>query len=336
MANKVSSINSSAVPGASSIPNGVGSAIIGGALALGGAAIIGSAFYKTPDVIKQSKYLGNMTFPNDLIDPAASRNYYMAIQFVEYQRRSIFNQPFMQATGGVYLPIPNNLKDTQQVTYEESQADAATGAGIEAALQGRNGVGGSSLSSISPVAGIAGIATGAATKAVGNIASGLGIDTQQALQLGGLAQNPFLTILFKSPNFKRHTFSWKLSPNNNQESNTLRDIIQTFRSNMLPALQPNAGGTLLAYPNMAIITLYPNNAYTYLFKPCVIENMTVDFAPNGIPSFYKNTDAPTEVTISLSLLEIEYWLKEDVEGSQFRTAAAAIFSGTQSSNTNGQ
>ena len=102
---------------------------------------------------------------------------------------------------------------------------------------------------ISIGSGIAGLATGAVTGAASQVAGAAGIPVDQVLQLGGLAQNPFLTVLFKSPTFKRHSFSWKLSPNSADESNTLRDIIQTFRSNMLPALSPNVGGTLLTYPN---------------------------------------------------------------------------------------
>jgi hypothetical protein len=134
-------------------------------------------------------------------------------------------------------------------------------------------------------------------------AAGIGGLVDQALQLTGLAQNPFLTVLFKQPEFKRHQFSWKLSPNNYRESNTLRDIISTIKSNMLPAMAPSAGGTLLTYPI---------EEYLYKFKPCVIESMSVNYAPAGLPSFFKRTSAPTEVTLSLSLLEIEYWLKEDI------------------------
>jgi hypothetical protein len=156
-------------------------------------------------------------------------------------------------------------------------------------------------------------------QATGAVASSLtGASTAEMLQLGGLAQNPFLTVLFKSPNFKKHQFSWKLAPNNAQESNTIRDIVNTFKSNMLPAMAPNAGGTLLTYPNIAIISLYPDESFLYKFKPCVIESMDVNYAIGGQPSFFKGTNAPTIVQISINLLEIEYWLKEDYEDNSFR------------------
>jgi len=298
-------------------------AAIGGALALGGAAIAGQAFFRTPEVTKNSKYKGNLMFPNDLINPSANRNSYMAIQFVEYQRRSIFNQPFLSALGGVRLPVPNQLAETFNVSYDSSaSADSTVGAAIEGGLQGRNGVGSSGNVIGSIASAVTGALGGKAVQTASALGTKAGLDVPQALQLGGLAQNPFLTVLFKSPNFRKHTFSWKLMPNNEQESNTAREIIQTFRSNMLPALAPNAGGTLLTYPNMAIINLYPDETLLYKFKPCVVESLTVNYAAGGQPSFFKGTNAPTHIELSINLLEIEYWLKEDIENNALRSKGA--------------
>jgi hypothetical protein len=288
---------------------------IGAGMAIGGAAIVGNAFLKPPRAVSESKYLGDLMFPGDLIDSSANRNSYIAIQFQKYERRSIFNQPFLSATGGIRLPVPNQLSDNQQVNFEPAEASSpAVGAGIEQGLRGGSGFVGGGI--------ISGIAANVGTRmaqATGAVASSLtGASTAEMLQLGGLAQNPFLTVLFKSPNFKKHQFSWKLAPNNAQESNTIRDIVNTFKSNMLPAMAPNAGGTLLTYPNIAIISLYPDETFLYKFKPCVIESMDVNYAIGGQPSFFKGTNAPTIVEISINLLEIEYWLKEDYEDNSFR------------------
>jgi hypothetical protein len=294
---------------------------IGGALALAGAAKL--AFLKTPEATSKSKYLGNLMFPADLVDPSANRNAYMAIQFVEYQRRSIFNQPFLSATGGIRLPVPSELRDNTQVSYSPSgPTDPAIGAAIEGGLAGRNGVGSSGSVASAVLGAFGGGAAGAITKATAGLTAATGMDTAQALQLGGLAQNPFLTVLFQAPTFKKHSFSWKLAPNNEEESNTVKEIIDTLRSNMLPAMAPNAGGTLLTYPNMAIINLYPDETFLYRFKPCVIESLDVNFAVGGQPSFFKNTNAPTLVQININFLEIEYWLKEDIENNSLRSKGA--------------
>jgi hypothetical protein len=318
MAPKPPSLSSKIVPGGQSVSSVPSLAKIGGGLAVAGLAMIGSsAFLKTPQAVSQSKYKGDLTFPKDLIDPSADRNSYIAIEFQEYQRRSIFDQPFLNAIGGIHLPIPSQLSDNQQLNYEQKSGDPITGAAIEAGLKGRNN-NNSSLGGAAVAQALGGAAAGIANKAASVAGSIVGIDTAQALQLGGLAQNPFLTVLFNSPTFKKHNFSWKLAPNNSEESEILKNIINTFKSNMLPAIQPNVGGTLLTYPNMAKISLYPNPDYLYKFKPCVIESMDVNYAIGGQPSFFKGTNAPTEVQISINFLEIEYWLKEDIENETFR------------------
>lgn len=294
-------------------------AAAGLAMGAAGGLIVGNAFTKTPSATQNSKYMDNIMFPGDLIDESADRNYYIAIQFVEYQRRSIFNQPFLSAQGGIRLPIPNTLVDTTGLSYTDDKQETAQGAAIEAGLKGRNGIGSSGGFGASIAATAVGALGGRAVETAGKIAGGVtGLSTAQSLQLGGLAANPFMSVLFNSPEFKTHQFSWTLAPNNEEESNTVKEIINTFKSNMLPAMSPNAGGTLLTYPNMAIINLYPDEDFLYKFKPCVVTNFSVNFAKNG-PSFFRNTNAPTELEMSVSFKEIEYWLKEDIENNSLRS-----------------
>jgi len=313
-------IASALVKGGRFVKSDLGQAVIVGGLAAVGAAKL--AFLKTPEATSKSKYLGNLMFPADLVDPSANRNAYIAIQFVEYQRRSIFNQPFLSAVGGIRLPVPTELRDNTQVQYAPVGSDAAVGAAIEGGLAGRNGVGSSGSIGAAAMGAAGGAAAGIVAQATRGLTAAAGIDPAQALQLGGLAQNPFLTVLFQAPAFKKHSFSWKLAPNNEEESNTVKEIIDTLRSNMLPAMSGNAGGTLLTYPNMAIINLYPDETFLYRFKPCVIESLDVNFAVGGQPSFFKNTNAPTLVQININFLEIEYWLKEDMENNSLRSKGA--------------
>ena len=71
-----------------------------------------------------------------------------------------------------------------------------------------------------------------------------------------------------------------------------------------------ARGLLFTFPEILDIKLFPDDKFMYKFKPCVLKGMSVDYAPNG-PSFYRRTDAPTAVSISLDLQEIEFWTKND-------------------------
>ena len=86
-------------------------------------------------------------------------------------------------------------------------------------------------------------------------------------------------------------------------------VCNAFKYHSLPDLSGALAGTLLSYPDMVYISIYPQNKYMYNFKPCVIKGVTVDYASNG-PSFF-NTQAPSCITLSVNLQEIEYNLQRD-------------------------
>jgi hypothetical protein len=131
--------------------------------------------------------------------------------------------------------------------------------------------------------------------------------------MNGVAINPWLTVMFKSPSFKQHALEWKLTPSNETESAKLNQIINSFKANMLPDQNGALGGTLLTYPNIVQISVSVNNPefFTYVFKPAVIESFSVNYTPGSQPSFFGTTKAPTEATLRLGLMEIEYWLSSD-------------------------
>lgn len=319
MAGTLNSINNKVIKGAQVVSSAVPAAVGIAAGIAGGAAIV-KGFHVSPQKIENdNKFSGvDLTFPNDLIDASASRNYYMTLRFVQYQRRSIFDQVFVKEQGGIRLPIPSNLVDSYSITYaEESAENPAVGAGMEAMLKGGNSVTKTGLSgAIDKIADVgsaaleAGGVNALSKKADETLGKGA---ASQVLQMAGLAQNPFLTVMFKSPTFKRHQFSWKLTPNNEQESDTLNNIINALRYNILPGMG-SGGGALLGYPNMCYINLNPNEEFLYKFKPCVATEMSVNFASAGTPSFFRSTK-PVEATISISFLETEYWLRENVAGT---------------------
>jgi len=80
---------------------------------------------------------------------------------------------------------------------------------------------------------------------------------------------------------------------------------------MLPGA--GAGGIALTYPNIVQITVssYNPEYFTYVFKPAVVESLSVNYTPSGVPSFFGSTKAPTEVQIRLGIMEIEYWMAEN-------------------------
>jgi hypothetical protein len=287
---------------------------IGGAVIAGGAAA--GALTGALTGVGAFSLGGDSVFPQDL------ENYphYITFEFSEYQRRSIFDRAFFSGVGSIRLPIPANLVDQQSVTYGEEGSSPLVGAGIEAGLHygGAAGgaaaaIGGGALSGAAgaAISGALGRIGGTLGRITGGAISGVAGQSPQALQMFGLAVNPFLTVLFKSPTFKRHSFAWRLSPNDPKESTLLNNVLTKFKYHMLPARAAYTAGAILKYPDICNVRLMPNDKWLYKFKPCVVESISVNYVPNGNPAFYNETKAPTEVQFTVNLMEIEYWLKED-------------------------
>jgi len=249
-----------------------------------------------------------LKFPSDL----DTSNYYMMFQFVQYERPDIFKRGFNRATDGISLPLPTKLIDHQTIAYDRGPQNPAVGAAIESAISGGKSATNSATAVLSSLAtGALGAGAGLAVMAAQNVASGAGTSLNNVLSLSGVAVNPFLTVLFNSPTFKQHTFSWKFTPKNLDETNAVKNITNAFKYHALPDTTAAVAGTLLSYPDMVYISISPANDYMYKFKPCVIEAVEVDYAGEGSPAFFGDSKGPASVVMSISLLEIEYHLKSD-------------------------
>ena len=63
---------------------------------------------------------------------------------------------------------------------------------------------------------------------------------------------------------------------------------------------------------MVLVRIFPDDEHTYQFKPCVITDLNVNYAPSSGPSFFKGIKgAPTSVEVKIGLQEIEYFTKND-------------------------
>lgn len=283
-----------------------------------------------------ARFQNNITFPSDLLN--SDRNYYISLRFEKFVKRGINSPPQSISDGSIKLPIPNNLKDNTSVNYQNEKLGPAAGAILDLAareigevsnlpdaisnLSARLSPAAVAASVANPITAVYGVATNApqATSdvALGAAAQtllnsripGIGAVRSGVSQFTGLSINPFMTVMFENPEFKTHNFSWRLVPRSSEESQKIKEIIDSIRYHMLPGISSGAG-VLFSYPEIVKVSLHPKDDYTYKFKTCVIKDFTANYAPAGMPSFYRGTDAPTAVEISMTLQEIEYWTKND-------------------------
>ena len=237
-------------------------------------------------------------------------------------------------SASVVLPIPSNLQDTYSVQINPFEL-GSMGAVAADAMNGQ------ARNIASDAASIAGNAYGGAAEApgAGQAAGSLLSDLRTAgtfvgrnalddLGIGGLAGaidvatgtavNPHVTLRFEGVNLKSHTFNWQMSPRNAREAETLKNLINYIRGRMLPEYDGAGGNSaisrgLLKYPSLVDVFFTGiDQNYFYYFKPCMIQNFTTDYTPNGIA--LNRGGKPSFINLSLQLTEAAIHTRNDVNG----------------------
>jgi hypothetical protein len=281
-------------------------------------------------IANQSQYANNLQdrilYPPDLLR-AGEDTPFISMQFDQYERRSINVQPFYREVMKIRLPIPDNLIERTSVTYNKQELGSAVGS----VVQSLSGVTTGNLGGVQGVINrLVGAGAGIGTEALSALAAGAAAAGGEALggaagsriastvlknslaglsALTGVSANPFEVFLFKSPNFRKHRFLWKFIPNNLQETEILRTLIETFKYHSLPGIS-SAGAVFFSFPEILRINFQPSDKYLYKFKPCVVDTVTVNYAPNG-PSFVRESKAPTAIQLEIEVQEIEIMTKAD-------------------------
>jgi hypothetical protein len=225
--------------------------------------------------------------------PDQTGQYYMRMMFQRYYR------PAPQSTGQfkhfrtIILPVPRDLKETLDINIDPKS----------------QGVGGGAVDYLTD------IARGAGSQAGGEFAILYSYAIQKTESLGEIlgqtfnaVPNPHLQAIFSGVELRNHTFQWTFAPRNPQESRNLKAIIYEIKKNSLPAYS-TMGTAALQYPPMVDIKLMPwaTNPEKELirFKKCLVKSVSVNYAPAGLPSFFKGTREPTMIQIEIQLIETE-------------------------------
>ena len=166
-------------------------------------------------------------------------------------------------------------------------------------------------------------ATPFALSAAAKAAGGFGqIAFQQAF---GVVQNPMLEVLYSSPSFRTFRFDFQFYPRSQKESITVQEIIKKLRFHQAPEVaQGGTGGFFLVPPSEFDISFYYNgteNPNIPKVSTCVLQNLTVDYAPGGFTSYevpgqgatLGGTGMPVSIRVSLQFKETEMITKTSID-----------------------
>ena len=133
----------------------------------------------------------------------------------------------------------------------------------------------------------------------------------------GQAVNPQMEVTFQSVPFREFSFPFEFAPKNPSEKDSIHKIINMFKFHMLPEYQGTTKGYFNTPSEFQITYMYREgiNSYIPRVSRCVLKNMEVDYAPEGVISSFipdEQGAAPTLATVNLSFQETEIMTKERV------------------------
>ena len=123
----------------------------------------------------------------------------------------------------------------------------------------------------------------------------------------GEAINPQLQVLFRGVGFRTFQFDFVFTPYSKQESEEVKNIIEAFKFAAAPEINPLgyfSQGVFMKVPFPFSIQFFykgKENPYVHQIGDCVLENINVDYGPNGWSTF--NDGAPVQIKMTLQFKE---------------------------------
>jgi hypothetical protein len=202
----------------------------------------------------------------------------------------------------IALHMPSSLVHTSTNRYEEVSLTALAGKGLGIALEAGVGL----------LGGVAGKAL-SATGGLGTLIDMAGKAVGTVTKLTGRPINPRVEVLFSTTDQRQFVFEVLMAPRNEQESETIRAIVQTLRYHSAPEIG-GMGGLFWIPPAEFDITFYNKgveNVNIPRINTCVMERIEVDYSPTGVYSTFRNGH-PVAVRLSMSFREIEVLHKQRI------------------------
>lgn len=281
----------------------------------------------SPEEVKKARpaYAGAIQYP-------VAMKYFTTFEFFEYKRAHALETPKDVPIATVALPMPANLAENFNVEYQTpalgpvvgAMADSfamsmrQTGGGIGAIGNFIGKLGDNTVSKLGESAAASLLANAKSINRMGETAADV------ASMLAGVSPNPHLAVIFSNVGLREHSFSYKFAPNNEKELDTLKRIIKQLKKSMLPRVSTH--DMLFKYPNTCRIKFHTGGNAPYTIKQCVMKAMTVNYAPNGSPAFFKTGD-PVMVEITMTFMEMSPFTGSDVEKDSVQASPAKVAQG---------
>jgi hypothetical protein len=144
-----------------------------------------------------------------------------------------------------------------------------------------------------------------------------------AIKATGKVWNPYVELMYDSPNLRTFNYDWTFSPKNPKESQALNQIIHVLKKAMHPIVKGNVDESIIwEYPDYVDLKFVDNssidsnknstseNPWLFQMLKCAISSVTVHydnkFHPDGSPAI---------VSLQLSFMETELITQNNYDAS---------------------
>tara|TARA_B100000123_G_scaffold265370_1_gene236352 strand:- start:422 stop:1333 length:912 start_codon:yes stop_codon:yes gene_type:complete len=292
-----------------------------------------------------SKKFSPLRYPNARIDTDSD---YLEIRVVEYeppgfelgsqegQGLSIGNstdalqENIENPLGFIFLPIPENIQDSNAVNWGDDSINGLAAAGIKATksaiesgniakgiYEGVKDFGGNALDAAGDKTTRDLASSFFASKAVNILGGNTSLDGVLARSSGQII-NPNMELLFNGVTLRSFSFSFDLAPRDERESDTIKRMLRIFKQNMQAKKSSDGGnssGLFLRSPNVFQLnykTGRRNHNFLHKFKPMALLNMSVNYTGAGTYATYDDT-TPVHMKLDLSFQELNPVYSEDYD-----------------------
>lgn len=252
-----------------------------------------------------------LTFPTDI------GKYFIKFSFQSYVKEAALKIAKDEPTVVVIFPIPTNLNENFSVSYNDAKLGPVLGAAVQTVTNVAMGQQALMSKDTGASAADAAYVVGRSAAIKGGEKLGISGETLAANidKATGVVPNPHLAAIFQDIGLRTHSFTFRFSPKNKQEADLLKKIVKTIKRRMLPGTGrsgESSTGPLFSFPDVVDISFGPEKDAPYFIQRSVLESMTVNYAPNGTPAFFKD-GSPTDIEIGLNFKEIRVVTRNDYD-----------------------
>lgn len=231
----------------------------------------------------------------------------------------------------IYLPIPQNLSDSNSITWGDDQLNPLEAFGLQT---GQKVMQGDLTSVVNDFFKAAGTVPDTITKNKSLITAAMGgalfnalggsVSYQSILaRASGQVLNPNLELLFQGSNIRSFPFVFDFSPRDEREAKEVKEIIRAFKYHMTPKSTSTGslGKVFVKSPDIFLVRyMNGNRPHPFLnkFKPMALTDMQLTYTGSGTYSTYQD-GTPVHMQMSLTFKELNPIYSEDYETEEGKT-----------------